>query len=80
MWQVQQAKAQLTELIQRARNEGPQIITRHGKEQAVVLSIEDYRALERAGGVDFKAHLLGGPKVEHLEIERDRDLSRSVDL
>jgi prevent-host-death family protein len=44
-WQVQQAKARLSEAIERARSEGPQTTIRHGAERAVVLSIEDYRAL-----------------------------------
>lgn len=79
MWQVQEAKARFSELLSRACDEGPQIITRHGREQAVVLSIEDYRALE-ANAPDFKAHLLGGPKFDEFSIERDRDIGRTVDL
>jgi len=79
MWQVQEAKARLSELIERARKQGPQIITRHGAERAVVLSIEDYRALA-AREPDFKAHLLSGPKFDEFAIERDRDKGRRVDL
>ncbi|HKO09757.1 MAG TPA: type II toxin-antitoxin system Phd/YefM family antitoxin [Alphaproteobacteria bacterium] len=79
MWQVQQAKARLAELIERARTEGPQTITRHGTERAVVLSIEHYRALA-AHRPDFKAHLLGGPKVDDFSIERERDSGRPVEL
>ena len=78
-WQVQQAKTRLSEVIERARTEGPQTITRHGAERAVVLSIEDYRALV-ARKPDFKAHLLGGPKVDDFTIERDRDAGRNVEL
>jgi len=44
-----------------------------------VLSIEDYRALI-AHKPDFKAHLLGGPKVDDFTIERDRDVGRKVEL
>ena len=44
-WQVQKAKTHLSELIEEANRKGPQIITRHGSERAVVLSITDYRAL-----------------------------------
>lgn len=69
-WQVQEAKSRFSEVIERARTEGPQTITRHGAERAVVLSVEDYRALA-AHKPDFKAHLLGGPKVEEFSIERD---------
>lgn len=78
-WQIQQAKARLSELIERARSEGPQTITRHGKERAVVLSIEDYRALA-AQRPDFKTYLLGGPKVDEFTVERDPDLGRTIDL
>ncbi|HMD65690.1 MAG TPA: type II toxin-antitoxin system Phd/YefM family antitoxin [Stellaceae bacterium] len=78
-WQVQEAKTRLSELIERARTEGPQTITRHGAERAIVLSIEDYRALA-ANKPDFKAHLLGGPKVDDFSIDRDRDTGRSIDL
>ena len=78
-WQIQQAKAHLSEVIERARREGPQTITRHGAERAVVLSIEDYRALA-AQKPDFKAYLLGGPKVDDLVVERDPDIGRPVEL
>ena len=79
VWHVQEAKTRLSEVIERAHTEGPQTITRHGAERAVVLSIEDYRALV-AQKPDFKAHLLGGPKVDHFTIERDRDTGRAVEL
>ena len=79
VWQIQHAKARLSEVIERARSEGPQTITRHGAERAIVLSIEDYRALI-AKRLDFKEYLLGGPKVDDFSIERDRDTGRSVDL
>ena len=79
IWQVQDAKARLSELIERAHNEGPQTITRHGTERAVVLSIEDFRALA-AHKPDFKAYLLGGPKVDDFSIERDRGTGRRVEL
>ncbi len=76
-WPVQDAKSRFSEVIERARSEGPQTITRHGTERAVVLSIEDYRALVTPKP-DFKAYLLGGPKVDDFSIERDRDTGRAV--
>jgi prevent-host-death family protein len=78
-WQVQDAKAHLSDVIERARTEGPQTITRHGRERAVVLSIGDYRALA-ASKLDFKAYLLGGPKVDDFSIERDHDVGRDIEL
>ena len=79
MWQVQEAKARFAELIERARRDGAQIITRHGAERAVVLSIEDYRALTERRS-DFKVHLLGGPKFDEFALARDNDIGRAVPL
>jgi antitoxin Phd len=79
IWQIQNAKARLSEVIERARSEGPQTITRHGAERAIVLSIEDYRALI-ANRPDFKEYLLGGPKVDDFSIKRERDTGRAVKL
>lgn len=78
-WQVQEAKTRLSEVIEEAQKNGPQIITRHGTERAVVLSIDQFRALT-AHKPGFKEYLLGGPKVDDFEIERDRDTGREINL
>jgi antitoxin Phd len=79
VWQVQEAKTKLSEVIEEANSKGPQIITRHGAERAVILSIAEYHALT-AHKPDLRAYLLGGPKVDNFEVERDRDTGREVDL
>jgi antitoxin Phd len=78
-WQVQEAKTRFSELLDRASTEGPQTITRHGAERAVVLSIEDYRVLA-SYKPDFKGHLLGGPKVDDFPVERDPGKGRAIEL
>jgi prevent-host-death family protein len=78
-WQLQQAKTRLSEVIEEAHARGPQIITRHGTERAVVLSINDYRALV-AHKPNFIEYLLSGPKVEGFEIEPSHDMGREIDL
>lgn len=78
-WQVQEAKTRFSDLIEEAQTKGPQIITRHGRERAVVLSMPDYRALT-AHRPNLKEYLLGGPKVESFEIERSRDRGREIEL
>lgn len=78
-WQVQEAKTRLSELIDAAHSKGPQVISRHGRERAVVLSIEEYRALT-ANRPDLKAYLLGGPKLDEFEVPRDRDTGREIAL
>ena len=79
MWQVQEAKARFSEIMEKAEQEGPQIITRHGTERAVILSIADYRALT-VKKRDFITHLLTGPKLDDFDIERDKDTGREVDF
>ncbi len=79
VWQVQEAKTRLSEVIEEANTKGPQFITRHGTERAVILSIADYRALT-AHKPNLKDYLLGGPKVDSFEVPRDRDKGRKVSL
>lgn len=78
-WHVKDAKSRFSELLERADAEGPQVITRHGKDRAVVLSMAAYRALE-AAKPDFKEYLLSGPKVADFEIGRPKDLGRDAEL
>jgi prevent-host-death family protein len=82
IWQVQTAKQRLSELIERAVNEGPQTITKHGRETVVVLEIEEYRRLAGAtsDGMSFKEFLLSIPKGDDLAIERSKDMPREIDL
>jgi prevent-host-death family protein len=70
-WQLQDAKQQFSRVVERARTEGPQLVTRNGKEVAVVLDVEEYRRLSSHGG-DFKKFLESFPDVE-LPIERSRE-------
>jgi prevent-host-death family protein len=76
---VQEAKTRLSEVIEEAQDKGPQIITRHGRERAVVLSIADFRALT-AHKPGLREYLLGGPKVDSFEIEPGRDTGREIAL
>jgi prevent-host-death family protein len=79
-WTVAEAKAKFSELIERARSRGPQTITRNGHTAAVVVSAEEWnRKTKRSGNLAefFAASPLVGSE---LEIERDRDASREIDL
>ena len=85
-WQVQDAKQRFSEMIRAVTSEGPQVITRHGEDVAVVVDISEYRRLTRPA-VDLAAILLGGPKLAaaadvfaEIEAERKADFGRAVDL
>lgn len=79
-WQVQEAKQRLSELLVRA-NDGPQVITKHGRRYAVVLSAEAYDRLTRGADleVDFKAFLASAPDLDDLP-PRDRSPARPAEL
>ena len=78
-WQVQTAKQRFSELVERAVAEGPQIVTKHGRETVVVLEIGEYRRLLGVP-MDFKEFLLSIPKGDELEIERSKDLPHEIEL
>jgi prevent-host-death family protein len=54
-WQLQEAKNRFSEVVKRARDEGPQTVTVHGQRAVVVVSASDYDALikPRMPFVDF---------------------------
>jgi antitoxin Phd len=77
-WQIQEAKARFSEIIERTLREGPQTVTRHGKPVAVLIKVDEYRRL-RAGGKTFKALLASAP-LAGVEIRRSRDKARIIDF
>jgi len=86
-WQIQDAKQRFSEMIRAVAHDGPQIITRHGQEVAVVVDIAEYRRLVRPT-VDLTGLLLGGPVlsddaievIAEVESERKADVGRPIDL
>lgn len=67
VWQVQEAKNRFSELIEQALTQGPQLITRHGRAVARVVSAS--QAVDTAlTGEDFASYLLSAPKVEQLAL------------
>ena len=57
-WQVQEAKARFGAFLEASAVEGPQIVTKRGVEEAVLLSIEQWRRLRKIAKLDLKALLL----------------------
>ena len=78
-WQLQEAKQRFSELVRRALEEGPQVVTRRGEEVVVVVKAEEFDRLSR-GEEDFKDFLIDAPDLDSLEIRRDRSPSREVEL
>lgn len=78
VWQMEDAASRLSEVIDEAHRDGPQIIERDGAEWAVVLSIADYRALTTIRKPDLRQYLLGGPKVDSFNVKREPDTGEKV--
>lgn len=78
-WQLQAAKQHFSELVERARRDGPQVVTKHGKEAVVVVSVEEYRRL-RGGGPSFVEFIRAAPDFDALELDRPGDRGRDVEL
>ena len=79
VWQVQDAKARFSELLETSLAEGPQIVTRRGVETAVIVPIDHWRRLERMTRPDLKDLLLAPePRTETLVPPRQQLRRRAV--
>ncbi len=79
-WQLQHAKSNFSALMRACISKGPQIISIRGKEEAVIISKEEYCILigKKTNFVDFiNASPLKGIK---LNLSRDKSLSRDIKL
>ena len=65
-WTLQDAKARFSDVVRRARTEGPQHVTVHGKETAVILSEEGFARL--------KGGQTGAALIEALQASPYRDI------
>jgi prevent-host-death family protein len=79
-WTLADAKARLSQVVDNALKQGPQVITRHGRKAVVVVAAEEWeRRTQRKGTLaDFFA---ASPlRDSGLEIERSKDGPREIDL
>ncbi len=63
-WPLQDAKARLSEVVNKAKRDGPQIITRHGVEEVAVVPIEQWKLMNRPAGMTLLEALQAGPQFE----------------
>ena len=79
-WQLQEAKARLSEVIKQASKEGPQTITMRGEPTAVVISRDEYERIKHPRGsfVEFmrKSPLYG----VDIDLKREQTLTREADI
>jgi antitoxin Phd len=79
-WKLEDAKARFSEVVRRARNEGPQRVTVRGRDAVVVISADELERLlpeeKHLPFVEFMERLY----VEGLDLTREPDPGRDVEL
>ena len=79
-WKLEDAKAKFSEVVRRARDEGPQRVTYRGRDAVVVIAVDEFKSLlpaeaTRQSLVEFlRSTALGGLDVRR-ELDRGRDLA-----
>ena len=82
-WQLQTAKAKFSEIFRRARAEGPQHVTKQGKEEVVILSKEEFDQLTKRSSKpgSIWEFFRNSPLVGlDIDLERDEDYGREIEL
>jgi antitoxin Phd len=74
IWQIQDAKNKLSEVIARAQKNGPQLITRHGEKAVVVVSYAEYERLRKSQG-KLSEFFKDSPLAD-VNLSRDKSLPR----
>lgn len=80
-WKLEDAKARFSEVVRRARTEGPQRVTCRGRDAVVVIATEELARLRapRRTGADL-IRFLQSTGLGDLEIEREEDRGREIEL
>lgn len=88
-WQLQEAKARLSEVIETAKKHGPQVITQRGVQTAVLIPFSDWATQDRNQNLtpeqaedrkrkEFLTFLQSAPEFEIPDRHRERSLKRKV--
>ena len=80
LWQLQEAKNHLSQVVDHALRQGPQTITLRGKPAAVVVSAEEFKKLTRPTTPLAEFFEQSPLRGLHLDLERSKELPREVEL
>lgn len=80
-WRLEEAKARFSEVVRRARTEGPQHVTVRGQDAVVVIAVEELaRLLPPVSPPQPLVAFLQGLELGGMDIEREQDLGRDIAL
>jgi len=78
-WQVQEAKAKFSELLETTEDEGPQLVTKRGRSAAVLISYDEWKRMKQSVRPDLKELLLSSDaRTDNLTPLRQRHRHRKV--
>ncbi len=80
IWQLQEAKNKFSKLVEKAQHEGPQFVTKHGKESVVVLSVAEYKKIIKPKSNLFEFIQTSPLSKNLISIERDKSSGRDIEL
>lgn len=82
-WPLQDAKAKFSAVVERAIAEGPQTVTRRGRDVVVIVSMEKFQEMSQGGGATSLVEFFRESPLRDLPadtFQRDKDKGRQVDL
>ena len=79
-WQLQDAKNKFSNLVEKAQSKGPQVVTKHGREAVVVLSIKEYKKLIKPKKNLVKFFQSSPLANVELDLTRTKELPRDIKL
>jgi prevent-host-death family protein len=78
-WQVQDAKARFSEMLDASLEEGPQLVSKRGEPKAVLVSLEEWELLQKRTKPSLKDILLAPEPHAELDLpERGRWKTRDI--
>ncbi len=79
-WKLEDAKARFSELVRRAHDEGPQAVTVRGRRAVVVLDADEFERLAAPKPSLPLVEFLESLNMDGLDLTREPDFGREVDL
>ena len=79
-WTVAEAKAKLSEVIDQALSQGPQIVTRSGRKAVVIVAAEEWDRKTRRKGNLAEFFATSPLRESDLKVQRSKGTLRRTDL
>lgn len=79
-WQLQDAKNKFSHLVETVQKQGPQIVTKHGKEAVVIISINEYKRLTKPKTTLIEFFKNSPLAEEKLDLSRNKEIPRDIAL